>query len=133
VDLRVCPNVVGNYLIQEIVRNFILPLAYPLNSSPMGGWWWQQGLSEPVIHLTLLVSAASHKLAMDTINNAPEKHLERSKRDFLGIQGSIIKRLNHLLQHPSAVTESITLTVAALRAIEVCFVACPWLSAHAMS
>ncbi|KAL3486506.1 hypothetical protein BJX62DRAFT_19252 [Aspergillus germanicus] len=99
-------------------RHFILPLAYPLNSSPMGAWWWQQGQSEPVIHLTLLISSASHKLAMNTINNAPSQDLQRSKREFLRLQGDIVKRLNHLLQHPDAIAESITLTIAALRAIE---------------
>ncbi|KAL3456920.1 hypothetical protein BJX64DRAFT_269748 [Aspergillus heterothallicus] len=99
-------------------RQFIIPLAYPLNSSPMGAWWWQQGLSEPVIHQTLLISAASHRLAMDTVNNAPLHNLQRSKREFLRIQGDIIKRLNRLLQHPDTISESITLTIAALRAIE---------------
>ncbi|KAL3458725.1 hypothetical protein BJX64DRAFT_301737 [Aspergillus heterothallicus] len=99
-------------------RNFILPLAYPLNSSPMGSWWWQKGLSEPVIHLTLLVSAAGHKIATDTITNAPLQELQRSKRQYMSIQGDTIKRLNFLLQDPGAVVESTTLTVAALRAIE---------------
>ncbi|CEL03967.1 hypothetical protein ASPCAL05102 [Aspergillus calidoustus] len=99
-------------------RHFILPLAYPLNSSPMGAWWWQQGLSEPVIHLTLLVSAAGHKVAMDTINNAPSHELQQSIGQFLGVQRDTIKRLNHLLHDPDVVAESTTLTVAALRAIE---------------
>jgi hypothetical protein len=114
------------------VRHFILPLAYPLNSSPMGAWWWQQGQSEPVIHLTLLMSSASHKLAMNTINNTPSRELQRSKREFLRLQGNIIKRLNHLLQHPDAIPESIIHTIAALRAIEVCN-AVPQLSAHVIS
>ncbi|KAL2829816.1 hypothetical protein BJY01DRAFT_254886 [Aspergillus pseudoustus] len=99
-------------------RHFILPLAYPLNSSPMGAWWWQKGLSEPVVHLTLLVSAASHKIAMDTVNNAPSQDLQRSIGEFLGIQGDTIKRLNYLLRDPSVITESTILVVAALRAIE---------------
>ncbi|PCG89516.1 Hypothetical protein PENO1_104160 [Penicillium occitanis (nom. inval.)] len=98
--------------------HFIRPRAYPLGSSRMGAWWWQQGHSEPVVQLTLLVSAANHKLAMDTINNVPAPHLQRSMREFLRIRGDTIGRLNSLLQDPSGVAESTILVVGALRAIE---------------
>lgn len=97
----------------------------------MGAWWWQQGHSEPVIQLTLLVSAANHKLAMDTINNVPAPHLQRSMREFLRIRGDTIGRLNSLLQDPGNVAESTILVVGALRAIEVCISL--WLSAHVLS
>ncbi|KAL3487461.1 hypothetical protein BJX62DRAFT_213506 [Aspergillus germanicus] len=90
----------------------------------MGTWWWQQGLSEPVIHLTLLVSAAGHKVAMDTINNVPSQELQRSMGQLLGIQRYTIKRLNFLLRDPGVVAESTTLVVAALRAIEA--ISCNW-------
>lgn len=85
----------------------------------MGAWWWQQGQSEPVIQLTLLMSAANHKLAMDTINNVSAPHLQRSMREFLRIRADTIGRLNSLLQDPSGVAESTILVVGALRAIEV--------------
>jgi hypothetical protein len=99
----------------------------------MGAWWWQQGLSEPVIHLTLLISAAGHKVAMDTINNAPSQELQRSIGQFLSVQRDTIKRLNHLLHDPDIVAESTTLTVAALRAIEVRIIAPSWLCADVLS
>lgn len=95
----------------------------------MGAWWWQQGHSEPVVQLTLLVSAANHKLAMDTVNNVPAPHLQRSTREFLRIRGEAIGRLNSLLQNPGDVAESTILVVGALRAIEVCSSALSlWLS-----
>jgi hypothetical protein len=99
----------------------------------MGTWWWQQGLSEPVIHLTLLVSAAGHKVAMDTINNAPPQELQRSMGQLLGIQRDAIKRLNFLLRDPGTLAESTTLVVAALRAIEVCITSLSRLTAHVLS
>ncbi|KAL2854983.1 hypothetical protein BJY01DRAFT_204736 [Aspergillus pseudoustus] len=45
--------------------------------------------------------------------------LQRPKRVYINIQGDTVKRLNFLVGDPGAVVESPTLTVAALRAIEI--------------
>jgi hypothetical protein len=87
-------------------------------------WWWQKALSQPAIQLALLVSAASHQTAMNTIHNAPSQHLQRSIGEMLRLRGDTITTLNDLLRGPSPVGDSTILIVAALRAIEV------WLYHH---
>ncbi|KAL5337456.1 hypothetical protein BJX70DRAFT_234384 [Aspergillus crustosus] len=99
------------------LRNFTIPNAYPLDKSRMSVWWWQQGISQPVIHLALLVSAAAHQTAMHTVHNGPSKYLQQSVRELLRLQGKMIKILNGLLQNPDT-AQSAVLIVASLRAIE---------------
>jgi hypothetical protein len=85
----------------------------------MSVWWWQQALCQPAIQMALLVSAASHQTAMNTLNNAPSQYLQRSIREFLRLRGDTIKTVNTLLRNPDAVAESTILIIGALTAIEV--------------
>ncbi|KAF3392551.1 hypothetical protein F1880_008838 [Penicillium rolfsii] len=100
-----------------MVRHFTIPGAYPLNKSRMSAWWWQQGLSQPVIQLALLVSAAGHQTAMHAIHNIPTKKTEQSAKEYLRLQGNTIRILNGLLRDPTA-AKSAVLIVGSLRAIE---------------
>ncbi|KAJ0417358.1 hypothetical protein BJY00DRAFT_208196 [Aspergillus carlsbadensis] len=100
------------------LRNFTIHRSYPLDTPRMTIWWWQKALSQPAIQLALLVSAASHQTAMNTIHNAPSQHLQRSIGELLRLRGDTITTLNGLLAGPDAVGESTILIVAALRAIE---------------
>ncbi|KAL3486981.1 hypothetical protein BJX62DRAFT_214426 [Aspergillus germanicus] len=100
------------------LRNFTIHRSYPLDTPRMTIWWWQKALSQPAIQLALLVSAASHQTAMNTIHNAPSQHLQRSIGEMLRLRGDTITRLNDLLRGPSPVGDSTILIVAALRAIE---------------
>jgi hypothetical protein len=84
----------------------------------MSAWWWQQGLSQPVIQLALLVSAAGHQTAMHALHNTPSKYAEQSVNEYLRLQGSTIRVLNGLLRDPAA-AKSTVLMVGSLRAIEV--------------
>ncbi|KAL2817627.1 hypothetical protein BJX63DRAFT_419565 [Aspergillus granulosus] len=99
------------------LRNFTIPGAYPLDKSRMSIWWWQQGLSQPVVQLALLISAAGHQNAMNRLNNTPSKYLHQSVREFLRLQGNMIKILNSLLRNPSEAKSTI-LIIGSLRAIE---------------
>ncbi|KAL2839655.1 hypothetical protein BJY01DRAFT_237023 [Aspergillus pseudoustus] len=100
------------------LRNFTITQSYPLDTSRMSVWWWQRALAEPAIQLALLVSAASHQTAMNSLYNAPSQYLRRSIGEFYRLRGDTIKTLNGLLRNPGAVAESTILIVAALRAIE---------------
>ncbi|KAL3459582.1 hypothetical protein BJX64DRAFT_279095 [Aspergillus heterothallicus] len=100
------------------LRNFTITQSYPLDTSRMSVWWWQKALAVPAIQLALLVSAASHQTAMNSLYNAPSQYLTRSIGEFYRLRGDTIKTLNGLLCNPGPVAESTILIVAALRAIE---------------
>ncbi|OOQ83664.1 hypothetical protein PEBR_35945 [Penicillium brasilianum] len=99
------------------LRHFTIPGSYPLDKSRMSAWWWQQGLSQPVIQLALLVSAAGHQNAMKSLNNTASGHLQQSVREHLRLQGNMIGMLNGLLRDAAA-AKSTVLIVGSLRAIE---------------
>ncbi|EPS29435.1 hypothetical protein PDE_04384 [Penicillium oxalicum 114-2] len=99
------------------LRHFTIPGAYPLDKSRMSIWWWQQGLSQPVIQLTLLVSAAGHQTAMNVLHNTSSWHSQQSIKEYIRLQGTTLQVLNGLLQNP-ATAQSTVLIVASLRAVE---------------
>ncbi|KAL3480813.1 hypothetical protein BJX99DRAFT_204985 [Aspergillus californicus] len=112
------------------LRNHTIQGSYPLDSPRMKIWWWQQAISQPAIQQALLWSAASHQIALNTLNNVSPQSEEHSTWELLRLRGDTIKTLNTVLQDPHAVAESTILIVASLRAIEAISASFEGVAAH---
>ncbi|RDW61827.1 uncharacterized protein DSM5745_10499 [Aspergillus mulundensis] len=112
------------------LRTFTIQQSYPLDAPRMKIWWWQKALSEPAIQQALLVSAASHQTALNTLAGVSPQYMRSSVREFLRLRGDTIKTLNGKLRDPGAVAESTILIVASLRAIEAISASVEGVTAH---